>query len=116
MSIENNQAIKACPMCGESILAVAKKCKHCGSMLDKSHLQDTNVKIKGSDPFAELHSDIQSKKEGKLTFVGYLGMGLGLLIVIAALSEIKNKGAESVKFGLIGVGFIVASYLWARRK
>lgn len=25
---------KACPLCGEQILAVAVKCKHCGSMLD----------------------------------------------------------------------------------
>ena len=27
---------KACPMCGESILSVAKKCKHCGSMLTET--------------------------------------------------------------------------------
>ena len=26
---------KPCPLCGEEILAVAKKCKHCGSMLDE---------------------------------------------------------------------------------
>ncbi len=25
---------KACPYCGESILEVAKKCKHCGEYLD----------------------------------------------------------------------------------
>jgi hypothetical protein len=28
------QPQKACPFCGELILAVAKKCKHCGEMLD----------------------------------------------------------------------------------
>ena len=26
---------KPCPLCGEEILAVAVKCKHCGSMLDE---------------------------------------------------------------------------------
>jgi hypothetical protein len=29
------QAAKACPACGESILATAKKCKHCGERLDE---------------------------------------------------------------------------------
>lgn len=30
------EEVKACPLCGESILAVAKKCKHCGSTIDGS--------------------------------------------------------------------------------
>jgi ribosomal protein L37AE/L43A len=29
-----NRPQKACPFCGEYILAIAKKCKHCGEMLD----------------------------------------------------------------------------------
>jgi uncharacterized protein (DUF983 family) len=30
-----SEEIKRCPFCGEEILAVAKKCKHCGSNLDE---------------------------------------------------------------------------------
>lgn len=44
--------LKACPYCGETILATAKKCKHCGEWLvqptvaNPSTLQSTNVWIK----------------------------------------------------------------------
>ena len=31
-----NPATKNCPFCGEQILAIAVKCKHCQSMLDGS--------------------------------------------------------------------------------
>ena len=32
----NESKTKACPMCGEPILAIAKKCRHCGEYLDGS--------------------------------------------------------------------------------
>jgi tetratricopeptide (TPR) repeat protein/predicted RNA-binding Zn-ribbon protein involved in translation (DUF1610 family) len=37
---------KACPMCGETILETAKKCKHCGEMIDSQSLAQAN-KSKG---------------------------------------------------------------------
>ena len=35
---------KRCPYCGEEILAIAKKCKHCGEWLDETHpLKETKT-------------------------------------------------------------------------
>lgn len=34
-TISAPEPTKRCPMCGEEILAVAKKCKHCGEYLDE---------------------------------------------------------------------------------
>ena len=34
---------KACPMCGEQILLAAKKCKHCGELLDRSVRHPTSA-------------------------------------------------------------------------
>jgi hypothetical protein len=36
-------ATKACPYCGEEILAVARKCKHCKSELPRKHLRAAEV-------------------------------------------------------------------------
>jgi hypothetical protein len=33
---EAAQATKTCPLCGETVLAVAIKCKHCGGTIDEA--------------------------------------------------------------------------------
>lgn len=110
---------KKCPFCGEEILEVAVKCKHCGSMLDGTG-QEKSVTVTGVDPFAELHTPIKGKAKGKLSFVGKLGIGVGVLAVIAGFASMGASGSDfemqnSFVFILVGLGFIVASYLWARR-
>jgi hypothetical protein len=106
---------KACPFCAEQILPGAVKCKHCGSMLDGS---SQKVTVASADPFAEYHGDIRGKKAGNITVVGYLGIGVGILAIAAAgmaLTMARDGGFGAFMMFLFGMGFIVASYLWARR-
>jgi len=111
--------MKSCPLCGESIMAIAVKCKHCGSMLNGSgNVQ--KVTVAGIDPFAHLHTPIQGKTKGKLTVIGILGMLFGLLVIIASINGCimmsNPDGGEGFMYMfLIGLGFMVASFLWARK-
>ena len=43
-----------CPFCGESILAIAKKCKHCGEFLDDSLKKRGKAMFKASSKFIGL--------------------------------------------------------------
>ena len=108
---------KECPFCGEEILAKAKKCKHCQSMLDGSS-QGQKMTVAGRDPFAEYHTEIQGKKKGKLTIIGWLGIGLGILFMVVAGMALghESPGEEEGIFYmfLIGLAFSIASFLWAR--
>jgi antitoxin component YwqK of YwqJK toxin-antitoxin module len=40
------EATKNCDFCGEKILAIAKKCRYCGSMLDGSHTANSQAGVK----------------------------------------------------------------------
>lgn len=114
-----NEKTKRCQFCGEEILEVAIKCKHCGSMLDGSE-ESKKVSVEGIDPMAELHTPIKGKSKGKLTFVGKLGIIVGLLFIIFSIYSM-GTATYDIEFqnlmfvALIGLGFIIASYLWARR-
>ena len=70
--ITPNSAMKKCPFCAEEILAEARKCKYCGSMVDGS----------SSDPACE-----ETPFLGKPgTFSNALSIGcLGIIIIIVAV-------------------------------
>lgn len=83
----SSRASKACPYCGEDILAVAKKCKHCGEFLDAP-----DPKSQGRPAFVRIESTPPSSPQSSQSFItaGYLAPFLALIVFPPA-------------FGLLGV-------------
>lgn len=57
------QKTKICPYCGETILAVAKKCRNCGEWLDKDEKPSSSTPTEEAEnPSAETNDDNQQQK------------------------------------------------------
>jgi hypothetical protein len=78
-----NQAaanVRPCPYCGEEILAVAKKCKHCGEFLDKP-AQSAPIKV----------VPLTGKQTSKTAY------GCLVLVILAVIVGISSTFTESGK-------------------
>ncbi len=100
---------KNCPFCGEEILAIAKKCKHCGEMLKNNQgasligeleaLRNRN-KNRGNELEKILNSPSPSMKLVYLTLIWFFGI---LFILFGLMMLVKTP--------LAGITMISASLL-----
>lgn len=106
-----SEASKACPMCGEQILAVARKCRYCGHYLDPVARREANA------PDAMERMLLPVGRAGSAIAAGYLALfsvipgvglllgGLALLCGIIALKQINRDPSLSGKgrawFGIV---------------
>ena len=83
------QTIKACPYCGEEILKVARKCKHCGEILDVKLKRERQMKSRRTSPSPRPpppREKVVVKQKGEGCFLQTLNIGcLIIFIIIVAI-------------------------------
>jgi TM2 domain-containing membrane protein YozV len=82
---------RACPMCGEEILPVAKKCKHCGELLDPELAAQASRQV-------QVNVGIQNVPAAPLQRGRYISPG------IAALLSFLWPGAGQIYAQRVGAG------------
>jgi len=96
---------RACPYCGEEILAVARKCKHCGEWLDQE--RSAGVFQQGS---VDARAVAKGLKEEKLqeNVMGCFGcLALVVCVMIGAgVAAVSGSGAAG---WVVGAVFFVAA-------
>jgi Domain of unknown function (DUF4190) len=111
---------KQCPLCGESIMAVAKKCRYCGEYFDAA--DRPRPERPGSLdsmmlPVGRPASAIAAGYLGLLSFFPLIGIPLGIGGVITGIVALKRIGREPelrgrgrAWFGIVAGGLMAV--LW----
>jgi hypothetical protein len=107
---------KECPKCGKTIMALAVRCRHCGTMVearpeDKASFERRQVRAASAPAL---------RKWSVALLIGSLAPGIALISAIAAMSTLKRRRADLAKLpatygGLlriaIAVGFTQSAIL-----
>ncbi|UCF15442.1 MAG: PH domain-containing protein [Phycisphaerales bacterium] len=93
--LQSQAGTRECPFCAEKILAKARKCKHCGEFLDET----LSAKRSRSRPDLGPEKILWEENPSLLAYVPVLilgaalilAFGLGILIIILAILDQKNR-------------------------
>jgi hypothetical protein len=124
---------KSCEFCGEEILAVAKKCKHCGEILDASLREEKSPSMKPKSGWMAVGLSVLIPGLGQLykeqvipailwfivTLIGYAAFILpGVVLHIFCLVDAgkvgteKNAGMSLIGYFLLVIASILAAMLF----
>jgi len=95
---EEDQKYKGCPYCGEHILKIAKKCKHCGEFLEEIPILSNGEASTGSE------SVIWEDKPSHLSYLFLYIIGSFITLILAVMFHGKS-------FFVVGILLIIWAVL-----
>jgi len=101
------EPIKRCPFCGETILKVARKCKHCQETLPEGVDADSvraRLAAKEKKIAGQLASGgMPAVRRPSLRILTLVTAGAALVVLVLTVLAFSAKGDTAVMFGVLGV-------------